>query len=141
MSIKNTDNRIGKGAGVSFEVLSEFLGTDAADALVSRLDQSLRKGHMILGKNVREARSTFATVKTAGAQFVIPGGARSVGDESGRLGDNVVILNLEDLGAIVTAVQERFDWAAAFAPTSGLPAAETMPDLLPGAEGDEALRF
>ena len=129
------------GEGISLSALADRLGPRAAAALFGTIDRSLRRGNVIIGTNVRNARIGFSKAHTAGhAQFVVPGRSKSRPLAPAKLSDGVLIIKIDDLEAVVRAGQEQFDWAQAFAPQSGLAAATKSPQLKPGSRGRRQLR-
>lgn len=122
-------------------MLMDRLGPRAGQELFSRIDGSLRQGTVIFGASVREARGGFSKAHTAGcAQFVIQGRSGRSRKSTGGPSDGLVIMKLGDLEAVVRAGQDKFDWAEAFAPRSGLEAATTSPKLKVGSRGRRQLR-
>lgn len=127
--------------GVTRSTLIEQLGEGPGQEFFSRIDGAQRKGEVVVGSNVREARIGFSKVNVRHAQLVIPGrGGGSAARRATDLADGVVIMKMEDLEAVVKAGQKSFDWAAEFAPRSGLEAAIRTPNLKPGSRGRRTLR-
>jgi hypothetical protein len=129
------------GEGISFTELANRLGTKPAEELFGRIDSDLRHGAMILGKNVREARSMFGRLQQEGrVQVVVPGRSDKRTRTQTDTSEGVVILRFDDLEAVVKAAQDEFSWTRAFAPRSGLPAAISTPELKRGSRGHRTLR-
>jgi hypothetical protein len=131
--------RAAAGFGITLPALADRLGARAAQELFNRIDRSLRKGTVVVGTSVREARSGFSKAHTAGcAQVVI---SRHGSSAHGQIdpSDGLVIIKIEDLEAVVKAAREEFDWARVFAPRSGLEAASSTPTLKRGSRGRRKL--
>jgi len=128
--------------GVTRSALIEQLGETAGEEFFSRIDDALRDGDIVLGSNVRNARTGFGKVDAGHAMLVIPGrvNAHAAGGGTVDLSEGVVIMNMKDLEAVVKAGQRTFDWAAEFAPCNGLAAATSTPRLKPGSRGRRAFR-
>src|SRR6266568_4420083 len=129
------------GEGISFTELANRLGAKPAEELFGRIDRDLLHGEMILGKNVREARSVFGRLQQEGhVQVVVPGRSDKRSRARTDTSEGLVILRFDDLEAVVKAAHDEFSWALAFAPRSGLPAASSTPELKRGSRGHRTLR-
>ena len=127
--------------GISFAELARRLGKKAAEELFVRIDRDLRHGEVILGKNVREARSLFGRLRKEGhVQMVVPGRSDKRASAPADVAEGLVILRIDDLEAVVKAAQDQFSWSQVFAPRSGLPAASSVPAIKRGSRGRRALR-
>jgi hypothetical protein len=129
------------GEGISLTELAHRLGTKAAEELFGRIDRDQRHGELILGKNVREARSMFGRLQKEGhVQVVVPGRSDKRTRAEADTSEGLVILRIDDLEAVVKASRDEFNWAQAFAPRSGLPAASSAPALKRGSRGRRTFR-
>lgn len=127
--------------GISLAALVDRLGERAAYALFSRIDSSQRDGTTIVGRSVRDARSGFNKAHADGcAQVVVPGRAVAGRDERVDTSDELLIIKMADLEAVVRAGQEPHSWLETFAPRKGLEAATTSPKLKRGSRGRRLLQ-
>ena len=110
------------------------LGEGAGEELFERLDESYRDDERAILANVREARQSFS-----GA--VVRGHARMVkARRAARAGaadapEEMVLIGLSDLEAVVKASAADFSWASAFARRRDLPTASEPLFLRPGVSG------
>lgn len=126
--------------GVTFETLVDQLGRGAAEEFFERVDPLLRDGRVIHGTNVRESRTVSSKARHQGqAQLVVPGRSGKRRGGQVHVGDSVVIINMDDLGAVVRAGRAQFDWVDAFAPRGGLPAATNGAKIVQGSRGRRQL--
>lgn len=127
--------------GISLATLADRLGPDAARELFQRIDVSSRRGELICGINVRDARGGFSKTSTTGrVQFVVPGRSHSRPRGPVDPSEGVIIIAMDDFEAVVRAGQQEFDWAREFAPRDGLAAAVVFPQLKRGSRGRRQLR-
>lgn len=124
-----------KTKGFSLQALSDYLGPRAAETLFSRLDKDLRHGNVVWGKNVREARKSFSSIGSSRAQIVVPNLGRGKRASEADLGEGVIMIQMEDMLAVIDASRGEFDWAAQFAPAKGLAAATDLPEIAKGSRG------
>ena len=126
---------------ISLPELAELIGQGPAEEFFERIDQDSRFGDVIVGTNVRQARTSFSKVHTPGhAQLVVPGRSPNRRGSIASLSDSVVIMRMEDLEAVVQAAHDEFSWIDEFSPRPGLAAATKSPVLKRGSRGRRQLR-
>ena len=113
--------------------LVERLGEGAGTELFERLDDSYREGEQVIVANVREARQNFSAALAAGHARVVKAQRPQSGQP--KLGEEMVMIRMSDLQAVVKANTPDFSWAAAFAPRRDLPTASTPLRLRSGVRG------
>jgi len=139
-TIEKSRDQAVEAQGVSYSTLVDHLGADAAKELFNRIDGSQRKGEVILGANVRDARAGFSRAKSGNAQFVVVGRSTGRRTSNKAFADSMVLINMDDFEAVVKAAQKRFDWTQEFAPRAGLAAATETPVLKRGSRGRRQLQ-
>ena len=118
---------------ISRDELVERLGEGAGTELFVRLDDAYRQGEEVIVASVRQARQSFSAA-------LAPGHARMVKARRARSGqlavdEEMVLIGMSDLEAVVKANASDFSWADVFAPRNDLPTASMPLALRPGAPG------
>lgn len=121
------------GSTISRDELVERLGAGAGTELFVRLDDAYRQGEEAIVASVRQARQSFSAA-------LAPGHARMVKARRSRSGqsaadEEMVLIGMSDLEAVVKANSNEFSWADVFAPRNDLPTASMPLRLRAGVPG------
>jgi hypothetical protein len=122
------------GETVRLSDLVERFGEAPGVELFERLDDEYRLGESIEVANIREARQSFGRARMPGHARIVRA-ARSASRPGAEGNDEMVIIGLSDLEAVVKAATPEFDWAAEFAPRRDLPTSTAPIAIRSGAPG------
>ena len=114
--------------------LVDRLGEGAGAELFERLDEDYRSGERVVLASVREARNSFALARTPGRARLVRA-QRPAKAGQGAVDEEMVLIALSDLEAVVKANTVEFNWANAFAPRADLPAASAPLTVRSGVRG------
>jgi hypothetical protein len=122
------------GMTITRTQLVDRLGGAGAE-LFERLDRAFRDEDRAVIANVREARLCFSNARAPGHARLVkakrPTKGRPEADEE------MVLIGLRDLEAVVKANVDDFDWATVFAPRHDLPTASIPLTIRSGARGNK----
>jgi hypothetical protein len=119
---------------VQLSDLVERFGVAPAVELFERLDTEYRVGDGVVVANIREARKSFGKARVPGHARIVRA-ARSPSKAAGEGDEEMVLIGLSDLEAVVKAATPEFDWAAEFAPRRDLATSTAPITILSGAPG------
>ncbi len=122
-----------RGGTLSKTHLVDRLGSGAGAMLFERLDDHYRDGEQVVVAGVKEARDSFTTVAAGRARIVKA--QRSARGRDQAPAEEMVLIGISDLEAVVRANDREFSWADAFAPRHDLPVATVALQLRSGARG------
>ena len=109
------------------------LGGSFGSHLFERIDKDYRRGEKVIVDSVRHARQSFSDVRAPGRARIVKAQRSSGSGETGA--EEMLLIGMSDLEAVVKATENEFDWAAAFAPRPDLPTASTPVSIRSGAPG------